>query len=415
MIRLLLWLGVGCVVLLAAGGTSSAPAAEAQSAAATDEEATPTRADLEVRKAEARVRYAEANLADAEHAVAEGLMTLQDLRVVERELEEAQLALMETQLRAQEWESQRVSLDVKHAGLADALRLLFKDTPYSYVLSPEIGRLAFDPLTIRLKEVVLQTAVRVICDTYDLRYRKEDSIYYFFPRSDVVTIGGRTVPVLGTLDVAYDVEGTLPRPATEVHRSMIVRTAVGGASETRTRMMLERLGGFDELVDLEVESATLVEVAEKLSVPRTDEPGWRQKVIVHPAVPEDIRVTAKVYGMRRDELLMMLVEQTGLDVNVAPLGSTVPEMVHLVPKPELRVRGTGAGGPWETRGLQWRHDSSALGLLRQGAPETGEGITSFGLRLCGECEQPITMPNWQFCPYCGKELPCDEEPGEPSE
>jgi hypothetical protein len=361
MTRLTLWLAVGCTVVLVAGGTSFAPAAETESAAATDEEATLTRADLEVRKAEVRVRYAEANLADAKHRVAEGLISLQDIRVVERELEEAQLALMEAQLAAQEWESQKVTVEFKEAPLDDALRLIFRRTPYSYVLSPEIGRLALEPLSIRLKEVDLQTVVRVICDTYDLLYRKDDSVYYFFPRSDVVTIGGVRVPLIGAVS-AEESYRSLFEAAKQGTLEQIASTPRPGP-EQKTSI---EFSGSHVLVDLEVADAPLAEVATQLSdmvnaalareTARNEEddvearraeierrkarqltaPGSKSRnspstipsrrvVIPSPVVAhrsevqfiahdslKDVRVTAKVYRWPAGEVVGMLIDQADL-------------------------------------------------------------------------------------------------------
>ena len=416
MTRLLLWLGVACVVLLAAVGGSPVMAAEAQPTTGADEDATLTQADLEIRKAELRVRWAEEKLADAQAEVDAGTADRAAVRDAKRHLDQAKLALLEARLKAQEWESQRVTVELKEATLEDALRLLFKDTPYSCVLSPEIGRLALDPLSIRLKEVDLQTAVRVICDTYDLLYRKEDTIYYFFPRFDVVTVGGRKVPLLGTIEVPHGGAelsfSRSPGPG-EVSRSMIVRTASDAASEARTRMLLGKLARFDEPVDLEVKDATLAEVAEKLSLPRPDGAGWMTKIVVHPAVPEDIRVTAQVYGMRRPELVLMLAEQANLDVRVTPTPSEPGAgVVHILPKPQLRVYGTGVGRLlMETPdGQQLWMESSVVDALRDWEAETGESIASFGLRLCPECQQGMMM-HWVFCPHCGTKLPCDEEVG----
>ena len=366
MIRLLLWLGVGCLVLLAAGGSSSAPAAEAQSTGAREEVATRAQAELEVRKAELRVRYAEENLADAQTRVDVGTARREVLKAAKRELEEAQLALMETRLRAQEWESQRVSLDVKEAALDDALRLLFKDTPYSYVLSPEIGRLALEPLTISLKQVDLQTAVRVICDTYDLLYKKDGSIYYFFPRSDVVTIGGRTVPLLGTLQVprsGAELDVSSFAGPGEVSRSMIVTNSgefpVGGP---RPRFNL-RASPRETPIDLQLENMPIRQAMAQLGKAADME------IVVHEAVPEDIRITAKVYRVSGFRLLHEIAAQAGLTVaqervtevtdkdgHVTRVGPQLDEarlasgewvrtrefsIYHVVPEPELTVSGPG--------------------------------------------------------------------------
>jgi hypothetical protein len=437
MIRLLLWLGVGCVVLLVAGGSSSAPAAEAQSAAATDEEATLTQAELEVRKAELRVRYAEENLDVALARVDAGVAESGAVRAAQREVEEAQLALMVAQLEAKEWESQRVSLDVKEAALQDALRLLFENTLYSHVLDPEIGRLALDPLTIHLKEVDLQTAVRVICDTYDLLYKKEDSIYYFFPRSDVVTIGGRTVPLLGTLEVPHGgAELSLSSSPTDVQRSMVFRTSDAFPLEGPGRDLKPPSGLVRRPIDLELEDAPIREAMAHLAE------ATEYHIAVHEAVPEDIRITARLYRVGGYWLLNALADQAGLTVMQEPVKEVTDEegrvtvynpqldesppirpgvtekgysIFHVVPKPEVKVYRTGVERPWEKSGIRWRLDPLTQDWFRQWEAEEGESFKTMPFPSCPQCEQPTIMPNWQFCPHCGTKLPCDEEPGEQSE
>ncbi len=289
MTRPLVWLGVCCVVLLGAVGGNSALAAEATAAVEEVQVTTPAAA-------------------------------------------------------GEEWRSRKIFLDLKAAPLVDALRLLFKNSPYSYVLSPEIGRLALDPLTIRLKEVELQAALRVICAAYDLLYEKEDSIYYFFPRADVVTIGGRRVPLLGALQVPG------MAPDLETARSIITKLSLSGPDPggIQTRLFLSQLPYFDVLVDLEVENAPLSEVAKKLSVQR--EGADRTEIIVHESVPSDVRVTARIYRMRRDEILQMVADQGNLDVSVEPAvqeeedGPITPNRVYLMRKPELHVTGSGVIG-----------------------------------------------------------------------
>jgi hypothetical protein len=394
-----------------------------------------TQADLETRKAELRLRYAEQALADALARVDAGTADEGAVRSAERELEEARLALMETQLRAQEWESQRISLDLQDTWLDDALRLIFRRTPYSYVLSPEIRRLDLDPLTIRLKEVDLQTAVRVICDTYDLLYRKDDLVYYFFPRSDVVTIGGRTVPVLGTLEVPP----VPPRPGLSfssspgiVSRSTIIRTDPW-STEVRDHDLDLAPRPEERPIDLQLEDAPIREAMAQLGK------AAEMEIVVHEAVPEDIRITAKVYRVSGLRLLTEIVDQAGLTVveerliegtdedghvtrvPYGPRGTvhSTPELAarrsisifHVVPKPEIKVSGTGVAGTWETSDIQRRLDRPDLDLVRELAAETRETRAVLRLRSCPECEQLIMMPNWQFCPYCGEELPCDEEVG----
>ncbi len=430
MTRLSLWLGVGCVLLLAAAG-GSAPAAEMESAGTTVEEARLTQADLEIRKAELRVRHAEQNLADVQARVDEGLASERDLRAAKRELEEAQLALMQTQLRAQEWESQRVTVELKEASLEDALRLIFRRAPYSYVLSPEIGRLALDPLTIHLKEVDLQTAVRVICDTYDLVYRKDGNVYYFSPRSDVVRIGGRTVPVVGVATLPGDAELTLSSSPGEVARTMVVRKTghlLGeGAGPSPSVDLTPRSG--EKPIDLHLDNVPIREAMARLAE------AAHMEIVVHEAVPDDIRITAKVYRVSGFQLLVEIAGQAGLSVVQEQLievtddeghvtrvpyrrGDTLRRpgdrrysIFHVVPPPEVRVSGSGVEWPQEMSGIRLRAGHDVLRWLGQREAKEGENLIAVPFSSCPDCEQLIMMPDWQFCPRCGTKLPCDEEVG----
>jgi hypothetical protein len=72
-------------------------------------------------------------------------------------------------------EERRITLELRDASLDDALRLVFKSTPYSYVLEPGIS----GTVTLTLNDVTFSQALRAILDMHDLNYRKgEDNIYY---------------------------------------------------------------------------------------------------------------------------------------------------------------------------------------------------------------------------------------------
>lgn len=68
-----------------------------------------------------------------------------------------------------------ITLDLRDAALDDALRLIFRSTPYSYVLAPGVsGR-----VTLTLNNVTFSQALRAILDMHNLTYRREaGNVYY---------------------------------------------------------------------------------------------------------------------------------------------------------------------------------------------------------------------------------------------
>ncbi len=71
-------------------------------------------------------------------------------------------------------EDRPITLDLRDADLEDALRLIFKDTPYSFTLEPGIG----GTVTLTLNNVTFSQALRAILEMHGLTYRKEDRIYH---------------------------------------------------------------------------------------------------------------------------------------------------------------------------------------------------------------------------------------------
>ncbi|MCJ7750893.1 MAG: hypothetical protein MUQ65_07330, partial [Armatimonadetes bacterium] len=230
----------------------------------------------EVRLFEARAQKyhqdlerAEAQLERVMARVEAGVATAEEVNAAEQALADAEFQFREQEIRA-EWlrarleaaraRTQKVSLDVKGAPLGEALKLIFEGTDQSFVLSPEVAR---NEVTITLKEVPLDLALDALCDLYNLDCTAEGNLWTLVPRNaDVVTIGGRRVPVVG----AVGVPGT--PPDFETARSIVTRFSRPDldAGAIQTRLLLSRLPYFDMLVDLEVENAPLSEVAKKLSV-----------------------------------------------------------------------------------------------------------------------------------------------------
>jgi len=72
-------------------------------------------------------------------------------------------------------EERAITLDVRDADLEDALRLIFKDTPYSFTLESGITA---RKVTLTLNNVTFSQALRAILEMNELTYRKEGRIYH---------------------------------------------------------------------------------------------------------------------------------------------------------------------------------------------------------------------------------------------
>lgn len=315
----------------------------------------------------------------------------------------------------------KVSLDVKVASLADAFRLLFRDTDQSLILDPAVAELP-QTLTLTLKNVTLEHAVRGICKLYGLDYETDQAgLWVILPSSDFVTFGGRDVALLGAASV-------------DVGRQISVKEGLGGPPRfvmrggrtigSSERPSLQPFRGDEKLVDLHIEDATIRQAIVELSKASGIE------MVVHKAVPEDIKVTARVYKMSVGEVLGRLLAEANLDYSVDRMAGKLVEqtelegatglirgdVVHIVPQPELRVSGTGADA--EVAALlaaAGRARSSAQEALLAWEKSTGEKTTSLGFRLCPQCGDQVMMLHWKFCPHCGAKLPSEEEQPEKSE
>jgi hypothetical protein len=336
----------------------------------------------------------------------------------------AKRALVE--LRAME--AERVSFDVKDAALHVALTVLFEGTGQSLILDPTISE-ADQSVTLSFNDVPLESAVKVICKLYNLDYETDgEGLWVIMPSSAVATIGGERVRVLGAAPAVAPTTrlqsgrggpySVLRQPGGE----SILRVHYSGNPPHEVREWPTDLArfGLSDLVDLKVENAPLGEVAEKLGVKLDGV--WRVQILVHEAVPKDIEVTAKVYRMRRDHLVLMLAEQADLDISID--SQRTPESPHtrvyFVPRPEMRVSGTGDEMTIIGRYLQSGSSGTALSRAedaRRMAEEVERRIvlsrasgTEVGvLRSCPKCDASILLRDWEYCPYCGAEAPAAEE------
>lgn len=87
-------------------------------------------------------------------------------------------------------EERPITLDLKDVQLEDALRLVFKDTPYSFTLAPGLGGRT---VTLTLNDVTFSQALRAILGMHGLTYRKAPGDIYEImpePEIDVAPTGG---------------------------------------------------------------------------------------------------------------------------------------------------------------------------------------------------------------------------------
>ena len=89
-------------------------------------------------------------------------------------------------------EERRITLDLRDAPLDDALRLLFRDTPYSYTLAPGVS----GTVTLTLNDVTFSQALRAILEIHDLTYRREAGNLYIITRREATLVTQGPTPVV---------------------------------------------------------------------------------------------------------------------------------------------------------------------------------------------------------------------------
>lgn len=300
-------------------------------------------------------------------------------------------------------------IDAQHA-----LRTVFEAAGEPYAWG---GRLEDHPVTVSVTNAKLQTAVDLICRLAGLMYVRQEGVWVISERPDTVRIGGREVPVLGAIRtegsfadaeaLAYpmrdlaQIERTLRRAKIADLESELgeheLREALGlparsrgGGGGGRGLAELPELPSCvaDVLVDLTVEDATMAEVAEKLTAAvdagvelLLKEPGDAHvlEIRAHKAIPQDLRITARIYRMPLRDVMQMLIQQTNLVCRLESVGKgwewrsgsprpqrapgmsdeewlhrvtggsgaqQVPlQVLHIVPQPELSVSGPRLGPP----------------------------------------------------------------------
>jgi hypothetical protein len=105
-------------------------------------------------------------------------------------------------LSAQTWaqgtaaaDEHRITLDLRDANIEDALRMIFRDTPYSFTIEPDVT----GKVTLSLNEVPFARALRAILDINNpkLTYRKEAGDLYVITRqAEPATAPPDTTPTI---------------------------------------------------------------------------------------------------------------------------------------------------------------------------------------------------------------------------
>lgn len=259
-------------------------------------------------------------------------------------------------------EERQVTLDLRDSPVGDALRTVFRDTPFSFTLSPEVDKQK--KVTVSLKGVPLAAALRAIGNAANLEITAEPDnrwVYVVKPRP-TVTMGGAQVPVVGAMTLGADPAGAgggtgISRGfyfvgPTEDTASLLTR--VGTGVGRGYALGVPPAGPGEKLVDLDVKEAPIREAMAQLAKASGVE------IVVHPAVSPQIKVTVRAFTVPADWLLTTIVSQCHLTVvtetipaHVAPLVSAeqgeqqqfLPGRCryHIVPPPEIRVTGVPEG------------------------------------------------------------------------
>jgi hypothetical protein len=252
-------------------------------------------------------------------------------------------------------EERQVTLDVRDSPAEEALRLVFRDTPFSFTLSPEVekGR----KVTVSLNEVPFPVALRAIGNAANLEITAEPDnpwVYVVKPRP-MVTMGGAPVPVVGAVTLGPDGAGAGEGTAAGRQWRWIAPT--NGPADTAFLLaqaardwtgIVPPAGPGEKLVDLDVKDAPIREAMAQLAKASDLE------ITVHPAVSPQIKVTARAFAVPADWLLNTIVSQAHLTVvkEAIPEQPALPSpsegvamrvfpryRYHIVPPPEVRVTG----------------------------------------------------------------------------
>lgn len=216
-------------------------------------------------------------------------------------------------------DSKRVTMEFKDTPAMEALTKLSKEADISFAIRGEIPKDL--RVTIYLQNADARSAIRLACDAAGLSCN--DS----FPGSGFIisarptaTVSGMQLPVIGTMQAGGMGGGAMGSGSFSLH---FADWGLRGYPP---------FPGDNLLVDLEVRDLPLSEVMAQLSK------SIGLPIIVDKAVPEGLKVTAKIRSLPAGEVLSTLMQQARLTYSVGQ-GKSGKQEIHVIPWPELRVTG----------------------------------------------------------------------------
>lgn len=262
-------------------------------------------------------------------------------------------------------EEPTVTVDFRDAPLSDALRLIFRDTRYSFAIGPRTKEAP--RVTLTLQDVPFSTALQVIAQAANVDILREpgnSNIYRVVPRP-TVTMGGTQIPVVGAVTLGPGADGGaaggaagLPAPGSGLGTNPLVWPSgtpaftwptgtapfpsAGGPAfvfpEPGPQVpatTLPTAAAGEKLVDLDVKDMSIREAMARLAKAS----GFQ--ITVHPAVPKGIKVTARAFGVPAEWLLNQIVEQAHLTVVKEAVkgkpSAAKAYRYHIVPVPTIRI------------------------------------------------------------------------------
>ncbi len=247
-----------------------------------------------------------------------------------------------------------ISLSLIDSPVDSALRIVFRDTSYSFVLDP--GACKDTRITLQL-EAPFSQAVRAISAAAGLMHRREGDVWYFYAPTPTVTLNGKQVPIIGAMQVGPNgyiaaqvpeapPKGTAaPHPLTTPgHDDLVARIGpimrgTSGQPGGPSVSVPVFPGLTDPLVRLEVDNAPIREAVAKLTA------ACAADIVVYPEVPENLRVTAHVYMVPLTQFLSDLANQSHLSVSSDALGAEGKQKAryYLIPYSSLKITNQPGG------------------------------------------------------------------------
>jgi len=321
----------------------------------------------------------------------------------------------------------RVTVKLKDAQVVDVLMGLARDAGKSVAFRGDFPK---PTVTVSFRDVDIARAVAMVCDAARLTCEAVPE-GWLISTAPAVSVGGSSVPLLGAVSVSGGTSGAGSMASTFAEHLKAWDAAL---KQARGQMSLPGAPGAygakppdfqgdDRLVDLDVKDVPLREAMAKLSEASGIE------IVVHEAVPKEVKITARIYQMPLAEVLSLIVDQANLTYTVAfapgpdakkqheagliterdSLERRDVATVHIVPRPELTVSLGGSSVPL-VGAVSVSGGTSGAGSVAITLTERAKAVDA-ALRQarvqmslsCPKCKQPCS-DDWRFCPRCGAKL-----------